>query len=117
MKSSHNHQDRRALTTRTSPLLSDDGKLFLAGDLTASAYLENARRAAIEQTRREIYPHRRRAAKTSMITAIATFALLWAGAAVSLIIGGTPHALLALAAGGLSATLGLLAQARIHRGP
>jgi hypothetical protein len=103
---------------RRSPLLSEEGKRFLAGELTAADYLETARRRAIEQTRREIAPHLRRATQSSRITAMATFALFWIGAAFSLLVDNAPGVLVAVGVGlgTLSAGLGLLAHTRLQRG-
>ncbi|GAA4474251.1 hypothetical protein [Phytohabitans houttuyneae] len=41
-------------TIRTTPLLTDEERRFLAGDLTAAIFLETARRRAAAQTRKEL---------------------------------------------------------------
>jgi hypothetical protein len=69
----------RASTTnmiRTTPLLTDEERRFLAGDLTADIFLETARRRAATQTRKELG----RYTCTGIIAATVTGVFLLAGA-------------------------------------
>ncbi|RKR86912.1 hypothetical protein BDK92_1182 [Micromonospora pisi] len=109
------HHPHTPATVRHVPLLSDDGHRFLNSDLTAADYLETARRAAIEQTRREIAPHLRRATLTSLITSLTTVAIFWTGGAALLIAHHATHAITALSTGTIAAILGLLARHRLNR--
>jgi len=60
---------------RTTPLLSDEDRQFLAGDLSADCFLETARRRAATQTRHELS----RYTCTATLAALTTVAFLTTG--------------------------------------
>ncbi|GAA4727795.1 hypothetical protein Prum_068160 [Phytohabitans rumicis] len=90
---------------RTSPLLSDEDRQFLAGDLSADCFLETARRRAADQTRRELA----RYTCTATLATLITVAFITVGTGLfrlptTAVLAGTATSL-----GGLAAILGPLA--------
>lgn len=85
-------------TIRTSPLLTEEDRRFLAGDLSADIFLEAARRRAAAQTRQELGRYTR----TGMAAAAITGLFLLAGAGLL-----APHAKAAITT--TAVTLAILA--------
>jgi hypothetical protein len=96
---------------RRSPLLSEEDRMFLAGDLTADIFLETARRRAAAQTRRELGRYTR----TGVVAAAITVAFLSAGAGLLALTGKAVFTGTALSISGLTAVLGPMAYRRRRR--
>src|SRR5688572_18110299 len=101
-------QPARRSAIRTSPLLSEEERQLLAGDLTADCFLEAARRRAAEETRHELA----RYTCTASLVALITVAFLAAETRLFLPAAKAALAGTAISLGGLAVILSPLAYHR-----